>query len=564
METITILRDLVVVFAVAVVVVALLRRIGVPAIAGFILAGALIGPNAFGLIKDVHRVEVLAEIGVVLLLFGIGLELSISHVRKLWRLVVFGGALQVGVAILAVSAVALGFGLPVGAAIFLGCVVAVSSTAIVLRGLRLRGEIDAPHGRLTLGILIFQDLCVIPMILAIPILAGAAGMDWGILIEIGQALGVLIAVLFVSRLLVTRILDLVARTRQRDLFVLSVFVICLGTAWVLSWVGLPLALGAFLAGIVVAGSGYRHQALSDLIPFREVLTSLFFVSVGMFINPLVFMRELGPVMSLLAAIVFGKFLVMAAVGTMLRLPTRVTVLSATALAQVGEFSFVLLSVARKTELVNQVPIEVLSLSIILSMLITPIAIASGRHVAAGVGKIRVLTNRLEVRTTEDLPAAFEKVEGHVIVAGYGVAGKELSYSLEDLGVPYVVVDLNPDNVRDAIQQLAPAYFGDVTSVEVIEQLGVERARELVIAVNDPSASERAIRAARQIAADVYILVRTQFVVDVEGLVAAGADEVVVSELEASAEITSRVLARHRVAKDAIDPQLDRIRHRTEE
>jgi CPA2 family monovalent cation:H+ antiporter-2 len=402
------------------------------------------------------------------------------------------------------------------------------------------------------------------MILAIPILSGAGELDWGILIELGRSIGVLAIVLFVSRLVVTRLLDLVARTRQRDLFVLSVFVICLGTAWILSRVGLPLALGAFLAGLVVAGSAYRHQALSDLIPFREVLTSLFFVSVGMFIDPLVLARNVGPVLSLLAAIVLGKFVVVSVVGTIMRLPTRVTILSATALAQVGEFSFVLLSVARQTDLLDTMPTEVLSMAIILSMLITPIAIASGRHVAAGVGKIKVLTRLLEVRSTDEMPDAFEKMRGHVIVAGYGVAGKELAYSLEDLGFPYVVVDLNPENVRDAIQHVVPAYFGDITSPEVLEYLGAERARELVIAVNDPDASKRAIRAARQIAPELFILVRTQYVVDVADLLAAGANEVVASELEASAEITSRVLARHRVAKEAIDPQLERIRHRTDE
>jgi len=563
-ETVTILRDLVIAFAIAIVVVTVLRRIGVPAIAGFILAGALIGPNAFRLVTDVHRVEVLAEIGVVLLLFGIGLELSVSHVRKLWRLVVFGGSLQVGATTLATCGVALLFGLPVGTAVFLGFVVAVSSTAIVLRGLRLRGELDAPHGRLTLGILIFQDLCVIPMILAIPVLAGAGGSSWIVLIEILQAIGGIVVVMVVSRLAVTRLLDLVARTRQRDLFVLSVFVICLGTAWVLSWVGLPLALGAFLAGLVVAGSAYRHQALSDLIPFREVLTSLFFVSVGMFIDPLVLTQNVGPVLGVLAAIVFGKFILVSIVGAIMRLPTPVTVLSATALAQVGEFSFVLLSVARGTGLLESMPFEVLSMAIILSMLVTPIAMASGRHVAAGVGKIKVLTTRLEVRSTDEIPEAFEKMRGHVIVAGYGVAGKELAYSLEDLGVYYVIVDLNPENVSDAIQHVVPAYFGDVTSPEVLEHLGADRARELVIVINDPGASERAIRAARQIAPELFILVRTQFVADIEDLLAAGADEVVASELEASAEITARVLARHRVSKEAIDPQLERIRHRTDE
>jgi CPA2 family monovalent cation:H+ antiporter-2 len=528
------------------------------------LAGALIGPNALGLVKDVHRVEVLAEVGVVLLLFGIGLELSLDRMRRLWRIVVFGGTLQVGVTIAAVSGIALLLGLPLGSAVFLGCVIAVSSTAIVLRGLRIRGEIDAPHGRLTLGILVFQDLCVVPMILIIPILAGTSGPSVENLLPIAKAIGVLVVVLIASRFVSARVLDVIARTRQRDLFVLSVFVICLGTAWVLSRVGMPLALGAFLAGLVVAGSEYRHQALSDLIPFREVLTSLFFVTVGMFLDPLLLGRSIGPIVSLLVAIVLGKFLIVGVVAALMQLPIRAAVLAATALAQVGEFSFVLMSTARGSGLLEDTFMGSLSMAVILSMLVTPIAIAAGPHVAAGVGRLRVLTRLLEVRSAEETPEEFHTMSGHVIVAGYGLTGQELARSLEDLGMLYLIVDLNPENVRQAIQHVMPAYFGDITSPEVLEHLGAARARELAIAINDPGAAERAIKAARQTAPDLFILVRTPYAADIEGLLKAGANEVVSAEIEASAEFASRVLARHRVAVKDIKTQRSRIRQRIDD
>ena len=559
-----ILRDLVITFAVAVAAVALLRRIGVPTIAGFILAGVLVGPNALGLIKDVHSVETLAEVGVVLLLFGIGLELSPEKMKRLWRLVLLGGALQVGITIAAVTGIAMLFGFGAGGAVFLGFVIAVSSTAIVLGGLRMRGELEAPHGRLTLGILLFQDLCVVPMILAIPLLAGAAGPTREVLFDLGKAIGVLVLILVLSRLVVIRILDIIARTRQRDLFMLSVFVICLGTAWALSSVGMPLALGAFLAGLVVAGSGYRHQALSDVIPFREVLTSLFFVSVGMFIDLGVAAGSPGPVLSLLLAIIVGKFAIVWVVGGFMRLPSRVAVLAAASLAQVGEFSFVLLTAARGTGLVGERFTTELSTAVILSMLVTPFVIGVGPAVAAGVGKIPIVTRRLGVRSVEDLPPAFEDMKGHSIVAGFGLAGAELATSLEDLGVPYVVVDLNPENVRDAIQKLVPAYYGDVTSPEVLLHLGAARARELVIVVNDPDASARAIHAARRIAPDLYILVRTPYVADIPGLLEAGADDVVAAELESSAEVCARVLERHRVEPGTIGTQVQRIRERVDE
>ncbi|UCD18163.1 MAG: cation:proton antiporter, partial [Candidatus Zixiibacteriota bacterium] len=245
------LRDLVVILAIAVFVVTVLHRLKVPSIAAFIFAGVLVGPNGLSLINDMHQVEVLAEIGVALLLFGIGLEISLDRLKRLWRPVVFGGSVQVGFTIILAFFISRLFEIPVRTSILIGFIVAVSSTAIVLRGLETRGEIDAPHGRLTLGILVFQDLCVVPMMLAIPLLAGAHTTVSDVALTLGKAVGIVAAVLVASRLIVPRILLMVARTRQRHLFVMAVLLICIGTAWLTSSAGVSLALGAFLAGLVV-------------------------------------------------------------------------------------------------------------------------------------------------------------------------------------------------------------------------------------------------------------------------------------------------------------------------
>jgi len=238
MHEVALLKDLVIVLGAAVIVVAVLRRVGIPSVAGFILTGVLAGPTALGLVDDTHQVEALAEIGVVLLLFGIGLELSLERLRRLWKVIVLGGGLQVVVTIGCAAAAATWFGMSSGAALFLGCVVAVSSTAIVLKGLSRRGEIDAPHGRLAVGILVFQDLCVVPMILAVPFLAGQGGSTEEVLYTIGTALAILAGVLLAARVLVPRILAFVARTRERDLFILTVFLVCFGTAWAVSLAGM--------------------------------------------------------------------------------------------------------------------------------------------------------------------------------------------------------------------------------------------------------------------------------------------------------------------------------------
>jgi len=535
----SILRDLTVLFAVAVIVVAGVRRLRVPAIAGYIAAGILIGPGALRLIPDVHEVESLAEIGIVLLLFGIGLELSLDRIRRLWRAIVFGGALQVGATCAATAGLALLFGLPIGQSVFLGCIVAVSSTAVVLRGLTQRGELDAPHGRLAVGILICQDLCVVPMMLAIPFLAGAGDVGRA-LTTLAMALGVLAAVLLGARVLVPRLLSMVARTRQRDLFVLGVLLVCFGTAYAVTGAGISLALGAFLGGLIVAGSEYRHQAMADLVPLREALASVFFVSIGMLLDLRTIAADAPMIALLLAAILVGKFVFVFLTAATLRLPLRVCVLTGAALAQVGEFSFVLLRGAGGTGLVPEPLGSQLLLAIILSMAITPVFLIVGPHLAAGASRAPLLERLLKVRCPEPRGSANELNE-HVIVAGYGLAGEQVVQSLERIGVSFVIVDLNPENVRRATANGHRAYYGDVTSHEVLAHLAVDRARELVIAVNDPEAAVRAIRTARNQAPQVCILARTAYAVDRERLHQHGADLVVVAEAVTARELSEQVL-----------------------
>ncbi len=562
------LHDLVVIFAVAVAVVAVLQKAGIPPIAGFIVAGTLVGPHGFGLIHDLPQVEVLAEVGVVLLLFGIGLELSLGRLRRLWQPILIGGTLQMGLTILVSMGLAIMFGLTPASAIFLGFLVAVSSTAIVLRALNDRGELEAPHGRLTLGILVFQDLCVVPMMLAIPILAGTTASGMQVLLTLLKAAGVLAGVLVAARLIVPRALHLVARTRQRNLFMLSTFLVCIGTAWIVSSAGISLALGAFMAGLVVAGSEYRHQALADLIPFREVFTSVFFVSVGMLLDARAAIEQPLPVLGLLVALIGGKFLVVMLTGMFMRLPARVSILSAAALAQIGEFYFVVLRAGQSAGIVDRgwaalSLVPNLSAAAILSMLIAPLALAAGPHIAAGAGRIRVLTQYLGV-TEAGEGGALQGLTDHVIVAGMGVVGEELVASLRAAGIPYILVDLNAENVRNAVRRGEPACFGDVSSPEVLEAVGAERAHELVLAINDPGAAIRAALSARRIAPHLHIVIRSRYVGDIKALLQAGADKVVPAELEAAVEIASYVLDRHQVQPDVRFMQLARIRTRLED
>ena len=548
MTELVFLQDLVIILAASVAVVALLRRLLVPSIAGFIVAGMVVGPHALGLIQDLHQVEMLAELGVVLLLFGIGLELSLERVRRLWRMIILGGGVQVATTVLVVLGLSVLLGREVRSGFLLGFIIAISSTAIVLRDLSTRGELEAPHGRLVLGILVFQDLCVVPMVLVIPFLGDATGDSASLWVPLLTAAVVVAGVLVATRLVVPRFLDAIARTRQRDLFVLSVFLICLGTAWAVSSAGVSLALGAFLAGLVVSGSRYREQAISDLVPLRDVLTSVFFVSIGMLLDLRNVLDELLPILGLFAAIVAGKFIIIFLTASVLRLPLRVRVMTATSLSQVGEFSFVLLIAAGGTGLLEGAFQSNLTVAIILSMLVTPFGLALGPHLASGLGKLGPLTRLLQVRTLEERGET-DPPRNHVIIAGYGLTGRTLARSLAKIRTRYVIADLNTENVREATQRGEPVYFGDVTSPEVLEHLGVADAGELIIAINDPDATARATRAARRAAPDLRIIVRTAYKDDVKRLEEAGASDVFAAEVAVASVITDRVIGDLRSTSD---------------
>lgn len=521
------LRDLVVVLGAAVIVVALLRPLRVPSIAGFIFTGVLAGPGVLGLVSSQGHVESLAEIGVVLLLFGIGLELSLDRLKRVWRAALIGGSLQVAATIFATVAVASALGLGLRPAVLLGFVVAVSSTAVVLRGLATRGELESPHGKVAVGILVYQDLCVIPMILAIPLLAGEGGSTSDILWTILTAIAVLAGVVLAARVLVPPLLRFVARTRQRELFVLAVFLICFGTAWLVSIAGVSLSIGAFLGGLVVAGSEFRHQAMSDVIPAREVLASLFFVSVGMLLDVSDVTGHWLSVLGLLVAIMIGKFVIVFVTARLLRLPTRVATLSGATLCQVGEFSFVLLNQPGTTTLLSPALQNNLLIAIIVSMMLTPVLIAFGPHLASGAARVPWLNRRLGAEPPGVDPD--EPHADHVIVAGYGVAGRELCKALERSETPYVAVDINTDNVRAARAAGARAVLGDVTHRDLLEELGAARARLVVVSINDAQATLLAVRVMRETAPNTPILVRSQYVMDEGPLREAGATVVVSAE-----------------------------------
>lgn len=549
MHDLGVLRDLVVIFAAALAVVLLLTRLRLPTIAGFIVAGALLGPGGLGAVRDVQQVQRLSEIGVALLLFTIGLEFSLDELRRLGRVLSVGGGLQVGLttAVVAVLAVLAGTSAPKG--VFVGFLVALSSTAIVLKGLAERGEVDAPHGKLVVGVLLFQDLCVVPMMLLAPVLAGEGGGVAALLRPLLTAAAVVAGALALARLVVPRALHLVAATRRRDLFVLAVVLVAAGIAWLTSLVGLSLALGAFLAGVVLAGSEYGHQALADTLALRDIFTSLFFVSVGMLLDPGVIVADAVPVLGLVAAVLVGKALVASLAGLAMRFPLRVAILAGLGLAQIGEFSFVLASLGGELRLLEAREMRLFFAASVVTMLVTPLALRFGPGIAAGAARLRALDRLLHRgRPLPEAPAP--GASGHVLVLGYGVGGEMLAEVLAAAQVPFVVLDLNAERVRDARRRGIPVFYGDVTSREMLHRAGAPAVRQVAVLLNDPDATLRAVRAVRELAPGAVITARARYVADVPRLLQAGADEAVAQEFEASFAVIERVTREARAPRPA--------------
>jgi len=549
--------------AVAVLLVA--SRLKVPPLVALLLTGMLIGPYGLGWVSDVERVEMFAEIGVVLLLFVIGLELSLDRLRELRRPFLLGGGLQAGLTIALFAAGALALGLPAARAAFFGFAIALSSTAIVLRLYDQRRELEAPHGRASLAILLFQDFLIVPMIVLTPVLAGAAeASPVQLALRFGGALAAVALVVFTARHLAPKLFDRIAATRVRETFVLGSLLACLALAWLTHSLGFSLALGAFLAGLIVSETEYSHQVVADIAPFREVFASLFFVSIGMLVDLRLAAAHLPAVLGLALAIVAGKALAAGTAVGALGLPARTRILTAVGLAQVGEFSFVLMEVGRRHGLLVGERYQVLLAAAVLTMLATPLLVAAGPPLADAWGRWR---GGLGIAGGgAGAPAPAEAIDrpgdgprDHVIVVGFGVGGRLLARVLREAHIAYTVLELNSATVRQARRDGESILYGDASRPEILHGAGIEHARVVVFAISDPGALVRSVALARRLNPAVEIVVRTRRVGEIETLRGLGADDVVAEEFETAIEIFTRVLERYHVPRNVVRAQTRLLR-----
>lgn len=538
----TLLADLGIIFTVAVFIALVLGRTGLPAVLAYLGTGLLLGPAGLGLVEQHGSLDLIAEVGVVLLLFTVGLEFSLEELRRSWRAVILAGGMQVFGTILVSTAAGAALGLSWPSAVTWGFLISLSSTAIVLRLLDVRGETKAAHGRLVVGVLVFQDLCVVPMMLLLPVLAGEGGGAGPVALVLLKAAAIVAIILVGARIVVPRVMRLVAKGRNREVFLLAVLAIAGLTAYLTSLTGLSLALGAFLAGMILADTQYSHQALADVLPIRAVMMCVFFVTIGMLIDVDTVLRHPWVVGGLFAAIVFGKFLVTAVSGLVLRFPFRIAALAAAALAQVGEFSFVLSSSAAAHGLISQDEERLFLAASVLTIALSPVGLALFPRLLAGSRALTPLERILDGKTAPPVTVDDERLAGHVIVAGLGVGGRAVIEVLERAGIQPVIVELNPETVTAQRALGRQVVYGDITSPEVMQHAGVGTARALVLVVSDAAASRRAVEVARSLRADLPVVLRTRFAAE-EGAERADGIDVLSEEFAGAVAIAGLVLRR---------------------
>ena len=553
------LKDIEILFGLGLLTVVILRRLKFPSIIGFLVTGVLAGPYALGFIKNTHQVEQMAEYGVVLLLFTIGIEFSLKELMRIKHLVLLGGGLQLGLTIVAVTLFCTLFDFSIPQSVFFGFLVSLSSTAILMKLLIDSGQADSPHGKMALGILIFQDICIVPLMLLTPLIAGNGNGIQGILVISAKATVVVLAAHYGARFIVPWIFRQIVRTRSRELFILTIIFIGLGTAWLTSQAGLSLALGAFIAGLAISESEYSHQALSDIIPFREAFMSLFFISVGMLLDPAIVARYPLLIISLVAAILLIKTLVTTVGGMVLGVPMRIAIIAALSLAQIGEFSFVLSQSGVKFGLLTAELYQIFLAASIATMGLTPACLKYAGPVADFiVGNLPHdwTKGRGLLSSRQEKPVS---LDDHVIIVGYGVNGKNLARVLKNLRIQHVVIETNPFTVKKEGKKGQQILFGDASKPEVLEHAHIGRARGMVVAISDAAASRRVAAMARQINPSIHIIVRTRYLLEVEPLYKLGVNEVVPEEFETSVEILSRVLRNYLVPQDDIERCIAEVR-----
>ena len=546
------IEDLAVLLLVSLPINLLFHKLKLPSVMGYLIAGVVIGPYGGQLIDDIESVKHLAEIGVILLLFVIGLEFSLTRLLKDLVSVCGIGGLQLALTAGTAGWIVHLYGFEQNQSIALGLLVALSSTAIVLKMITDSAEIDTLHGKLCIGTLLFQDLCVVPIMLLVPLLAQAGAIShMDFFFTMFQSIAAVVAIFFLSKLIVPSMLAWIAHTGNKEHLTLSVIFIILITGWVSHKMGLTLAMGALIAGMIISDSEYNHQIIIDILPLRDYFSSIFFISVGMLLQIGIFFDSVLFCMALVASVILFKMFLTFLSCILFRTPIRISLIVGMRLAQIGEFSLILAAISFEQGLFNNDHYQVLLIVSILSMLVTPLMIQISSKLSIWVFS--------SMKTEESKDKKDEALNEHVIISGYGLGGRTLAKVLQEAHIPFIVLELSGEKVKRALTEGLTTHYGDCTQEEILLRAGVKRARMIVYAIRDQVSTERAVRLTRKLNPDIKIMVRTRLTSQVEELKAAGADEVIPEEFETSIEIFCRVLRDYRIPNNIIEQQVELIR-----
>jgi len=562
--TLGLFNEIFIIFIISMFVLYFCSRLKIPAIVGYLFTGALLGPYGLRLVHATHEVEYLAEVGVVLLLFTIGIEFSFKKLLQIRKALIFGGFTQVMLTIAAVALIGYGFGLNFKQAIFIGFLISLSSTAIVLKYLQEKAEIDSIYGQTSLAILIFQDIVIVPMILITPLLtenpAIAAGAP-SVPVLMVKIAGIVFFIIAATKFIVPQILYRVAKTRNQDLFLLTVIVICASVAVMTSKAGLSLALGAFLAGLIISESEYSHQALGYVLPFKSIFTSFFFVSIGMLLNTQFILSMPWTIAALTLSVIAIKIASTFIGGALLKVSAGSSLLAGFALCQIGEFSFVLSKTGVENSIINDHTYQVFLSVAVLTMILTPSIIYCAHVMLKYLVKLKYLKDIHDSEEAGGSPAEgeFGEVKDQLIIIGYGINGRNLARAARASKIPYIISDVNPETVRREKANGEPIIYGDATYESVLDHLNIKCAKIIVIAVPDRIAIRRIVELSRKMNPDVYIIARTRFYSEVEEIKKLGADEVIPEEFETSIEIFTRVMQKYLIPQNEIEDFISAIR-----
>lgn len=562
-----ILREIVVLFILSIIVVLICIRFRLPSIVGFLFTGVLCGPSALGLIPTPEAVDTMADVGVAFLMFSIGMELSGKELVRLKKPLFLGGSSQVLLTTAFVFALTFWWCGPRLGLVY-GCMVTLSSTAIVLSILQQKAQTESPQGQVCLAVLIFQDLAIVPMVLIFPLLAGGLELDANsMLLAFGKGILVIGGILVFGKYLLPRLMFSVVKTRSRELMLMTTLGLCLAVALITSWVGLSLALGAFLAGLMMAESEYSLNTLESIMPFKEVFSSIFFISVGMLLDVSFFFSHLPIIALCAAAIIAAKILMAIPAVLILKYSMRTALLTAFCLAQVGEFSFVLAKSALGLELISNDAYQIFLASSILTMILTPLLIGSAPRIAGKILKNPDLQTP-EAAAEDDMNEAGETgshiirdgrlLKDHLIIIGFGIGGQIMAKGARNCGIPYIISEMNPDTVA-RFRNTEPIRHGDASFPLVLAHLGAATARTLAILTSDPAGSRAIIANARAMNPSLHIIVRTRFLGNLDSYKKVGANEVIPEEFETSLEVFARVLNHYLVPRQTIDQYVSAIR-----